>query len=768
MCKKIVLLTFVLLLGFSGSASALLPPGWLNQDIGTTGAAGSADESNGDGSGTWTVTGSGRDMWNQDDEFHLVYTTLRGDGEISARVASIPDQHDWQKAGVTIRESVDARSPHVSHVMRETDRGGSAQWRPGYSSNSQSDNHGNPDTPQWVRVVREGDTFRTYLSDNGTSWTLHNNRVKYVPMKAEVLIGLCVTSHVNGTLSTCTFDDVKLTLHDPDAAWDPNSKNGARGVGIDADIAWAAGDSATAHEVYWGLSAGSLAKVADKALGDESYDPGTLAYATEYFWQIIEVGGAVGPVWSFTTIPDPAVNPDPALVGYYAFEGNYDDSSGYGNHGTPTGDPTLSAGLGGYGSALFLDGNGDAVNIGEGPQNAYDFNHGQAFSITAWTFIEAWSSNWAHIIVGKHGDGNQSWQLRRRNDDRFNFTTRRIDNDDGNTEMPPLNEWVHIACVIDASDINNKRKRVYYNGIQKSNGSSKAGTVMNPDDRPVFIGARSNGNGDAPEKFFTGMIDEVRLYTRALAPGEVGDLALLFSVSVPDPGDGEKVGASGVIGTDPWMTLDYTVGPTAVAHEGFFSDDYDAIANRVSGDATSLGGPFPGAVPPHIFYVGAAWAGIPLHAQGPLSREKWYYWAVDVDDGSVIIPGDVWSFLIKPVEAWNPTPADGATYVPATSGVDLSWELGDADTTGQDLKWDIYYGTDKAAVEAATVPDVELDPATIETTGSHTLTGLPLGVSMYWRVDTRLIGPPDSVPPFSISQARPTALWISMVQMTAS
>jgi len=103
------------------------------------------------------------------------------------------------------------------------------------------------------------------------------------------------------------------------------------------------------------------------------------------------------------------------------------------------------------------------------------------------------------------------------------------------------------------------------------------------------------------------------------------------------------------------------------------------------------------------------------------------------------------------VEAWNPTPADGARFVPAEPDVLLSWDLGDTDTTDQDLKWDIYYGTDKTAVETATVPNYTDDAADTDTTGSYTLLAPPKATTYYWRVDTKLIGGPDTVPPFKVT-----------------
>ena len=73
---------------FSWTVAALaagLPAPWVEQDIGAVGQAGSGSFA----SGTFTVKGSGADIYGTSDQFHFVYQTLSGDGEIKARVVSV-------------------------------------------------------------------------------------------------------------------------------------------------------------------------------------------------------------------------------------------------------------------------------------------------------------------------------------------------------------------------------------------------------------------------------------------------------------------------------------------------------------------------------------------------------------------------------------------------------------------------------------------------------------------------------------------------------
>src|SRR5207248_311925 len=76
--------------GYSNTADATTRPtingSWTDADIGTPAIAGSASYDS--MTDTYTVSGSGNDIWNNADEFHFVYQQLIGDGTITAEVLS--------------------------------------------------------------------------------------------------------------------------------------------------------------------------------------------------------------------------------------------------------------------------------------------------------------------------------------------------------------------------------------------------------------------------------------------------------------------------------------------------------------------------------------------------------------------------------------------------------------------------------------------------------------------------------------------------------
>jgi len=181
-----------------------LPSPWQTADIGAVGAAGSASYS----SGTFTVAGSGADIWGTADEFRYVYQSASGDCEIRARVATQQDTDGWAKSGVMIRETTGATSRHA--MMAVTPGNGLAfQYRTATGGSSTHVAGGAGTAPYWVRLVRSGSTITAYKSTDGSSWTTVGSVT--ISMTASVQIGMAVTSHLDGTLNTSTFSNVTAT-----------------------------------------------------------------------------------------------------------------------------------------------------------------------------------------------------------------------------------------------------------------------------------------------------------------------------------------------------------------------------------------------------------------------------------------------------------------------------------------------------------------------------------------------------------------------------
>jgi len=181
--------------------SGSLPSPWQNRDIGSVGLAGSSSYSG----GTFTVKGSGADIWNTLDEFQFVYQPLNGDGSIVARVASVTNTNPWAKAGVMIREGLSDAARHAMMVM--TPGSGTAfQRRTAVGGASTNTLGPTVVAPYWVRMVRSGSTFTASVSSDGSAWTTVGSET--IAMSSGVMVGLAVTSHNDAAVCTATFTNV--------------------------------------------------------------------------------------------------------------------------------------------------------------------------------------------------------------------------------------------------------------------------------------------------------------------------------------------------------------------------------------------------------------------------------------------------------------------------------------------------------------------------------------------------------------------------------
>lgn len=183
--------------------AAGLPSGWTAQDIGSVAAGGTVSEN----AGTWTVSGSGADIWNTADEFQFAWRQVTGDVQITARVTGIDNTDPWAKAGVMLRQSLAAGSRQVSTVLTPAN-GVSYQRRTSTNGASAYTAGARTVAPYWVRIERVGNLVTSSSSADGSTWKVI--RTQTVTLGTSIYVGLAVTSHNDGQLCTATFTNVQL------------------------------------------------------------------------------------------------------------------------------------------------------------------------------------------------------------------------------------------------------------------------------------------------------------------------------------------------------------------------------------------------------------------------------------------------------------------------------------------------------------------------------------------------------------------------------
>ena len=194
------------------------------------------------------------------------------------------------------------------------------------------------------------------------------------------------------------------------------------------------------------------------------------------------------------------------------------DVSGNRNNGTMGGGSTRVTGKAGFGRAIRFDGLSGIVNV---PNAA-------SLQLTAGMTLEAWvnpsalaglngATGWRTIVMKERTTTGLSYALYG-NDGNPNparpagyVRIGGVDQTINGTPGLPLNTWTHVALTYDGIAL-----KLYVNGVLRSS-RPQAGAIV-ASTNPLRIG----GNVVFPSEYFAGMIDDVRVYSRALSVVEIG------------------------------------------------------------------------------------------------------------------------------------------------------------------------------------------------------------------------------------------------------
>ena len=216
----------VLVCALVGSAREIsaqtLPSGWTSTDIGTTGGGASVS------SGTWSVTGSGANIWDTADAFQFTNRTVSGDFDFAARLTALNEINQWSKAGLMVRETLTANAKNA-YIMFANDIGVALQTRAATGGTTTRAAGPYVGEPIWFRLVRQGTQFTAYTSANGTTWTPMGSTT--ISMSTSVYVGLAVTSRDDAAVVQANFTNVTIT-----SSVEPSATLPATGTWTSSDV----------------------------------------------------------------------------------------------------------------------------------------------------------------------------------------------------------------------------------------------------------------------------------------------------------------------------------------------------------------------------------------------------------------------------------------------------------------------------------------------------------------------------------------------------
>jgi hypothetical protein len=199
------------------------------------------------------------------------------------------------------------------------------------------------------------------------------------------------------------------------------------------------------------------------------------------------------------------------LVAYYPFSGNANDATGN-NDGTPSNVSFVTDRFGNTNHAVSLSGNSDSfITI-----NTPNLNLNFPFTVSAWVQFD---SSVSGRIVSTSG-----YELNINSYLGAGMNVTDVGNAGASVESGqqlPFGVWQQILGVWDTNGL----MSLYINGLIANTNS----TSLHPDYSRAFIPTIGRNSGSSADSF-PGLVDDIRIYSRAFSDGEVQQL---YAVEAP-------------------------------------------------------------------------------------------------------------------------------------------------------------------------------------------------------------------------------------------
>ncbi|MHC4556088.1 MAG: LamG domain-containing protein [Planctomycetota bacterium] len=522
--------------------------------------------------GTYTIVGEGADISGESDQFHFAWKELSGAGSITAKVESVQNTHEFAKAGVMIRNTLDGDSAHAMVAVTP----GNGVWfgrRTEAGITIESDSQYGITAPYWVKLERTaGGLMRANYSADGSSWTQLGTS-DTVSVSTPMYIGLAVSSHNPGVTCEAKFSNITsdgtgdwinedigmyrneaepiyivisdttsttgtVYHEDPNAAiidtwteWNINLKDFADlnvdlndinsiAIGFGNRVNPQAGGSGKMYfddiRLYPPRCVPSLLKPAGDLNNDCVVNCLDLEIMTNDWLQ--------GDYAVAATIPEPGIS-------WWQFENNTNDSIGD-NHGIVKGNPAFVAGK--SGQAISLDGVDDYVDCGN--TSVLDFGTGD-WTISAWimtTQSGTGDDNKGTVFAkgGDHTDGiRYTLAVNEQESGEITLTT-----DDNTTKAYAASSvlvndgaWHHVVGMRIGNEL-----RVYVDGLLGGTNTVPDGyDLSGTSQHNAYIGVITDNRYAIPSKYYAGLIDDVQIHDYALSHTDIIGAAGLTELYYP-------------------------------------------------------------------------------------------------------------------------------------------------------------------------------------------------------------------------------------------
>ena len=491
----------------------------------------------------------------------------------------------------------------------------------------------------------------------------------------------------------------------------PNPGDKTMGVPTDTTLSWNAGRDSTESKVYFGTNAAFLELLTTvphtQDVDRYSYDVSGLDYNQKYYWRVDEVqqtGPDVrGSLWSFTTGTIKASNANPYNNEVAVF--------------TET-DLSWKTGLYSTESKVYFGTSPDALEY----QTTIAHPEGE--------------DQFSYPVTGLTNDGDYYWRVDETLDtgeevtgDVWHFTTIPIIP----VTDPNLVGWWKFdegqGKAIDWSGLN--QHGVVYGGAESVYGYDGnaidfdyaddyvelpiGSTISTLSSMTITTWVKFPNIGETLQRILNFGNNDMTVFMY-LTANNAASGALSFQITNDGGGTGATIDTAAILSGD-WdhvaVVIDSVdMSVTIYVDDKVVASDHTQILPADLGNTTTnwLGRSQDGAVPPDPYFMGT------------LDDFRIYDYALTADEVELVMK-------IDPLRAKDPNPAHGAISE-IDLALPLSWSPGDDAS-----QHDVYFGTDKFAVEDANISTADIYRGRQAATSYTPPEGVEWGQRYYWRVD---------------------------------
>src|SRR5579862_7251808 len=157
---------------------------------------------------TYTITGSGNNMWMTEDDFQFAWKKMSGDVSVTANISFYGvGGNAHRKAVLMIRQSLDADSVYVDAALHGNGLT-ALQYREEKGAMTK-DIESSDFSTQRMRLEKRGDFFYLYLSGGSTDLHPAGASIR-LPIKGDFYVGIGVCSHDKDVSETALFSNVEV------------------------------------------------------------------------------------------------------------------------------------------------------------------------------------------------------------------------------------------------------------------------------------------------------------------------------------------------------------------------------------------------------------------------------------------------------------------------------------------------------------------------------------------------------------------------------